>query len=198
MKPHTFLFVGRSGCGKGTQKALLTSYLSQEDPTRRQFLLSTGDAFRELMERDSLTGRTVKEYLDHGRLMPVFLAVWIWSGAFIENIRGDEHIFIDGAPRLLPEAEAFDSAFKFYGREMPHVILVNVSKDAARERLMKRGRSDDDAEAIERRLDWYDTLTRPALDFFKDNLDYHFIEVDGEQPVEAVHEDILSRLKLTR
>jgi thymidylate kinase len=31
----------------------------------------------------------------------------------------------------------------------------------------------------------------PAINFFKNNGDYNFIEINGEQSVDAVHEEII-------
>ena len=55
---------------------------------------------------------------------------------------------------------------------------------------------DDTEEEIKKRLEWYETDVVPAINFYRDNPKYHFLEVDGERAVEEINEEILSRLKL--
>lgn len=62
------------------------------------------------------------------------------------------------------------------------------------DRLKGRGRFDDNNEDIEARLKWYETDVMPAINFYRDNPKYNFLEIDGEQTIEKVHQDILSKL----
>jgi len=193
---HTFIFSGRSGCGKGTQRKLLYEYFSKQYPNEKIFQYYTGDGFRKLLEGDGYTNELVREVMEVGGLQPNFLAVYLWSTAFTENLEGDEHIITDGFPRALVEAQSLDSAMKFYKRHKPHFIVINVSKEESHKRLLARKRDDDTEDSIKRRVNWYDTQVLPAVNFYRDNPDYNFIEVDGEQPIEDVHAEIISKLKL--
>ena len=47
VKQQSFIFMGRSGCGKGTQAKLLMEYLKKIDPARDIFYLETGAGVRE-------------------------------------------------------------------------------------------------------------------------------------------------------
>ena len=62
------------------------------------------------------------------------------------------------------------------------------------ERLLGRGRIDDNHDDIKTRLGWYETDVVPAIDFYKNNPKYNFIEINGEQTIEKVHQDILGKL----
>ena len=193
-RPYTFIFAGRSGCGKGTQLKLLKKYLSEVDTNRPQFDFATGDGFRRLFESQTLTGNLAKEITHQGKLQPLFLTVWLWANEFVNNLTPEQHLFIDGYPRVIAESEALDSALKFYGREKPIVINFTVSRESSKARMLSRGRSDDTPEVIEERLNWYDEKVTPAIDFFRDNPNYIFLDIDGEQSIETIHADIINRL----
>jgi adenylate kinase family enzyme len=52
---------------------------------------------------------------------------------------------------------------------------------------------DKTIEKIDKRLNWFDQDTWPAIEYFKTNPLYRFIEVNGEQSIEEVHADIANR-----
>lgn len=189
----TFLFMGRSGCGKGTQAKLLIDHLKSKSETP-VFYLGTGPMFRELITEDSLSGKLAKKIYDEGGLQPEFMAVWAWSHLMVENLRGDEHLILDGMPRRFHEAPILDSALKFYQREKPFFININVSNQWSKEKMLKRGRVDDTDAEIKKRLDWFDTEVIPAIDYFRQNSTYKFIEVDGERSIEEIHKDLIKNI----
>ena len=196
MQPQTFIFFGPSGSGKGTQAKLLREELEKRDPGKKILHIETGEKLRELAEKDSYTGRKVKEILEEGTLAPVFLPIWIWTEILMENVSGDEHIFMDGISRRLEEANVLDSAIKFYKRENPTDVSIEVSDKWAKDRLLRRGRSDDNEEEIERRLDFYHKDVIPVIEYFKNNPYYRFIPIDGEHTIEEVHQDLMKRIGL--
>ena len=73
------------------------------------------------------------------------------------------------------------------------VFLIDISREEACKRLIARGRSDDHEEAINERLDWFDEIVMPAITFF--NKKGLLIEINGEQEIQKIHEDIMSKLK---
>ncbi|MDD4989545.1 MAG: nucleoside monophosphate kinase [Candidatus Pacebacteria bacterium] len=195
MTPRTFIMIGRSGCGKGTQADLLLAYL-KEKTGMEGYHLETGKKFREFIKTEGYTADLAREIINTGRLQPEFLAIWNWTSSVIENLKPDMNLVIDGAPRKLFEAEVLNLALEFYKRENPVVLFLNVSENWARERLMARQRGDDKLEGINRRLAWYETEVLPVVEFFKKKKSYGFLEINGEQSIEKVQADILSGLKL--
>lgn len=194
-KPETFIFVGPSGCGKGTQAELLIKYLKENDSQRRTFYLESGEKIRNFMASESYSSKLSRELYEKGMLQPEFLAVWVWSDILIENIKGGEHLVVDGTPRKLREAKAFDTAIRFYKREGAHVIFINVSHDWSRIRLEERGRADDKMKGdIERRLDWYEKEVTPTIEYLKTDPNYKFYEINGEQSIENVQKEIISKI----
>jgi adenylate kinase family enzyme len=196
MKPRTIILYGRSGSGKTTQLELLRDSFAQKDPERSLFYIQTGNEFRTFIEGDSYTSKLAKEIAETGGLQPEFLPIWIWTGILVEKMTGNEHFFCDGLVRRYPEALVFDGALQFYRRERPDVVNINVSQEWATERLRERGRHDDTAAGISKRLDWFDTETKPAIEYFRGNAYYNFIDINGEQSIEDVGKDIAAALKL--
>ena len=74
-------------------------------------------------------------------------------------------------------------------------MYLNVSQEWSRKHLLSRGREDDiDIAMIQKRLDWYQKDVIPAVDFFKDNDGYNFLQINGEQPIEKVHRDLINEI----
>jgi adenylate kinase family enzyme len=193
---HTFIFAGRSGSGKGTQVILLQEYIKKLYPDDVIYCYYSGDGFRNLINGDTYTSQRARDIMESGKLHPNFLAVWLWGSHFVQNLKGGEHMFLDGCPRAYVEAEAMDSAMKFYNRDKPRVIVIDVSRETSRQRLIDRKREYDTLESIDRRLDWYDTEVLPVIAYYENNPDYTLLKINGEQPIDKVHTDIINSLNL--
>jgi len=196
MDRKTLIFIGRSGCGKGTQGAILKEYIEKNDKEDRDvFYLETGAEFREFIKEDGFTNELSRKVYENGDRQPDFLAVHIWAHLFIKNLSGDKHIFIDGTPRSLDEAKVLDTAIKFYDRKNTTVIYLNVSEQLSTDRMHGRGRVDDKSnEIIKKRFDWFEKDVVPAIEYYRDNPDYNFIEIDGERTMEEVSQDIINSI----
>ncbi|MCC2631239.1 MAG: adk, adenylate kinase, adenylate kinase [Candidatus Paceibacter sp.] len=193
MTPYTFLFFGKSGSGKGTQAKLLAEYLKKKDPERQVEYIETGAKLREFSDEVGLTAQLTKKVMTEGGLLPSFVPIWIWTNYFVRYLDGSEHLILDGLSRRSYEAPVLDDALKFFNREKPFVIILNVSDHLAREHLLSRGRSDDNKLDIDSRLDWFKTNVDPTIDYFKKNSYYTVLEIDGEQSIKEVHQEILKR-----
>lgn len=195
MKEQTYIFLGRSGCGKGTQAELLKKHLAEKSPNIPCMHLEVGAKFREFISQDSYTSSLSKDINSAGGLQPEFLAVWAWGSLMIENMKPNEHLIIDGTPRKLHEAQVLDKALQFYGRKDIHVIFLDVSRDWSRTRMLARHRGDDNVLDIESRLNWYETDVVQAVAHFRKNRHAHFHEINGMQSVEKVHADIVAEIE---
>jgi len=195
MDLKTFIFIGRSGCGKGTQVKLLMERLKESKEDEKIFYLQTGQHFRDFIKGEGLANKLADEIMDIGGRQPDFLAVWIWSNAFLKNVKNAEHLIIDGTPRSLNEARILDTAMKFYKREKPIIVYIDVTREWSEERLLARGRADDlEIEDIRKRLDWFEDDVLPAVSFYRENPDYDFIYVNGEQTIEEVNKEIMKKV----
>jgi len=174
---------------------MLMDYLKKSDPKRGIVYLHTGKQFREFITGETYTQKISKELYERGGLFPEFLAINMWSDFFVKEVKPDSHVIIDGSPRKINEATIFDTAGKFYGWEKPHILLLNVSREWATERLLSRGRKQDDsASSIQSRQDWYDSDVSKVVAFYRESPDCQFHEINGEQTIEKVHEEILRKI----
>lgn len=193
MQPQTYIFYGRSGSGKGTQAELLIKKL--EASQDRVVYIETGARLREFIKEVGLTQELTSQVMNAGGLLPSFLPIWIWTHTFVRNLNGKEHLILDGLARRAYEAPILHEALKFYNRSNPVVVVINVSRAWSKERLLARGRVDDKGIDIEKRLDWYESNVLPTIDFYRNNDYYTVLDIDGEQPIEKVHADIMQALK---
>ncbi len=199
MEPQTYIFIGMSGSGKGTQVKLLREYLQKKDPNRTQFYFQSGDYFREFVKGETYAAKVAKRAMEEGERQPDFLVMSIWSDIFIHQLTGDEHLIIDGSPRSVNEANNLDIALKFFQRHDPVVVYLNVSTQWAErhmlERAKKEHREDDlNIDRIKKRIAWFGRDVQPAIDQYRRDRDYEFIEIDGERTVEEVHRSIINNL----
>ncbi len=196
-KPLTFLFFGRSGCGKGTQAKLLQEYLEKKDRESNVLYVYVGDKMRELSGRDSLTAKLANEILLAGEKEPDFLAIWAWSDELVEKLKQNTHLIIDGSPRTLLEAKILDEAFEFYERKNIKPILINVSSEEVMARMLDRKREDDTEEQIKNRLAYYEKYVAPAVEYYRNESKNKLIIVDGNpHDVNLIHVNILKALNL--
>ena len=196
MKKQVYVFIGQSGAGKGTQANLLQEKIKSLDPDAKTFRLETGKAFRELISKDNYIARLTKKMIENGELPPSFLGINAWSNVLIENYTGEQHVIIDGTPRIRDEVPELVSAFEFLDWH-PHIIEINVSDEWSYERLKARGRDDDKEDSdIWGRIQWFHESVVPAIELLKESPRVLYHRVSGEQTIEAVHKDICILLGL--
>lgn len=180
------IIIGIQGSGKSTQGNLLSDKLHIP-------YLSTGHIFRELAKERSKLGRYVKELLHSGVLIPDRHTLKIVT-EYLQQPAYEKGYILDGFPRTLKQAEAFDE-------KIDEVIYLKVSDKEALWRLSYREedekeeeRDDDTLAAVRHRIEQFHKFTLPVLDFYhKKRL---LIEVDGEQSVEKIHKEIMSKLRV--
>jgi adenylate kinase len=190
--PASFIFLGRSGAGKGTQVKLLEEHLkvAPEWSSLPLFRVTTGDKFRDLVMKDTYTSRLCKEVNDAGGLQPHFLAVVLWGQLLIDNLTGPTHLITDGSPRSVDEAEMFNWAVKLYKCDNRIVIHLDTPEEECRQRLLARGRVDDKDSSIARRMEWFTNDVEPVIEFYKQHTDYKLVHINGSGTMEEVHDRI--------
>lgn len=188
-----FIFIGRSGCGKGTQAQLLKESLESEG-YNDVLHVTTGGTFREMMQRPEYIPTLSKEIDSRGGLMPEFLAVWNWSNIFVDKLKSNTSVILDGAPRRIHEANILSAAINYLQYKSPIVVHINVGETLAKDRLLARGRADDTESAIQSRMDWFALDVQPVLDYYKASPDFKYIEVNGEDSIENIHTALMEKL----
>ena len=81
--PSTFIFIGRSGCGKGTHVDLFLKEFKELKPDESFCYIESGKKFRDFIEGTTYSSELSKKIMEEGKLQPEFLAVWVW--------RSEEH-----------------------------------------------------------------------------------------------------------
>lgn len=195
MNTQTFVFFGIIGSGKGTQVKLLMDSLKAKDE-KNCLYAGTGEEFRKLINSNTYTSERVKDSMVRGELQPDFLTTSLFTNILVSSLNKEEHLFADGYPRTVVQAENFDSMMKFFDRKDVKIIYIEISKDEAMKRNLARGRADDTKEGIEKRFDEYLNNVLPAMNFFEGKENYKIYKINGEQQIEKVHEDILKALEL--
>lgn len=193
MKEYTIIFIGKSGCGKGTQIQKLTEAFNQKGEYSIESL-EAGKNLRDFISAQTYTSQLAQSNNAQGKLQPVFLAIWAWVNKMIETYTGQNIIFVDGAPRKLSEAIILDEMFDFYDRKNRFLVHIDVSDEWTRKRLLERGRGDDLEESITRRLNWFNTNSPDIISFFDNKEAYKVITINGEQDIESVHKEIITQL----
>jgi adenylate kinase family enzyme len=189
-KPYTFLLIGRSGSGKGTQASLLTEYL-QKHTDFQSISIVTGDHVRSFLKTDSHTKDLAVKVNEQGNLQPVFLPIWMWSSQIISEYTGKEHLILDGAGRRMAELLVLESMLDFYDRRCI-VIHLDLPREESLERMVSRDRSDDKRGQINQRLDWFDRDVSSVLDYTKAARLFDYVWIDGSPDIETIHAAIIS------
>lgn len=194
MEPTTVLFFGPSGAGKGTQVQMLMDALKARE-NREIVYIEMGALLREQVAGGGYTASLTNDVISTGGLMPGFMPIYLMTKRLVEKFTGVEHIIADAVVRRTSQAEAFDEAMKFYGRDNYHVVVMELSEESTLKRLLARGRNDDTEEAIKRRLAWYQADVLPSLKVLE-NRGAHIHHIDGEPDVDTIHKSILAALEL--
>lgn len=189
MKYTTFILLGKPGSGKGTQAKLLGEKTGFE-------VISSGARFREIASHDTILGHKVADMIDNGHLMPHWFASYIFLDKIL-HLENKGGIIFDGTARKKPEAELFDDVMVWLDRPYK-AIYINVSDDEVMKRIIKRRETEDrhddyNDEIIRTRLKEYYEDALPAIEIFKER--GNFIEINGEQEVEKIHEEIMSKIE---
>lgn len=190
---NAYIFFGKSGSGKGTQAQLLIKRL--EDQNNKVLYIETGAHLREFSQGPSYIAGLVKQTMVTGDLLPEFVAENTWANFLINNYTGSEILVLDGVARRLNEAEVLENALMYIGIKNIYVIFIKTSDEWSTDRLLGRGRFDDDTNEIKKRLDWFNVNTLPSIEYFKQSQNNKFIEINGEQVIENVHNDIVNALE---
>ena len=219
MAELNLVLLGPPGSGKGTQGERLNEDL-------RLPYYATGDILRAAVRDETELGRTAKEYMDRGDLVPDEVIVGVIA-ARIDSSEARDGFILDGFPRTTPQAEALDAKLGELGRAVTAVLLIDVSDDEVVRRLGGRRtctehghvfhvefeppqqegvcdidgselvvRDDDKPEVIRKRLETYHEKTEPLVSYY----DHRSVlrRIEGEAPPDEVAEKVRRTLATLR
>ena len=178
------ILFGPPGAGKGTQSKYLVKKLDA-------FQISTGDLLREEIKKNSNIGKAITNDMNSGKFISDDIV-----NKLIENLVSDPQkknkLIFDGYPRSLSQAKHLDLLLDKSNQKIDHIFFLNVNKDTIVERIEKRkvleNRSDDNTDTILKRYDTYMETTRPVLDFYSKNPNFH--EINGTQEIDQITREI--------
>ncbi len=204
-------FLGPPGSGKGTQAKMLAEKLGLAH-------ISLGDVLREEVRAGSVIGQKAKAFLDAGKLVPDELTIEL-TGQRLSRPDASAGIIVDGFPRSLVQAEAFDKMT--VELKLPvKVIYFELGEDQIVERLSGRRscgacgavyhvkfkapkregvcdlcggglyqRSDDQEAAIRTRFEVYEKQTKPLIDRYRAS--GKLVKIDAAGSINEVFKKLL-------
>ncbi len=127
---YNLLMLGAQGSGKGTQSERLSAKLGI--PT-----ISVGHLFREEIDKNTGLGREIVAYIEKGDRVPDMMVNQLMSGRLAEEDTANG-IILDGYPRTFDQKDTLDKIFAEHGRQLTHVIYLNVPDAISLDRLSGR------------------------------------------------------------
>ena len=174
------ILFGPPGAGKGTQAKHLVKKLNN-------FQISTGDILREEIKKDSDVGKKIIDVMNEGRFVSDDIVNELLEKQVFDPIKKNKLIF-DGYPRSINQAINLDLLLNSSNQKIDFVFFLNVNKETIIKRIQKRKiiekRSDDELDTILKRYDTYMETTKPVLDFYSKNSNFH--EIDGSDEIEQI------------
>ncbi len=200
------IFIGPQGSGKGTQAKIISEELKIPH-------ISTGDLFRAI---EGKLKEEVDSYVNKGTLVPDELTVKILKER-ISKPDCKEGFILDGFPRNLNQAKLLEKITKIdkvieiditddlsierissrISCKKCGIIYNTITNPPRRKDICDRcggelyRRSDDNPDAIKKRLQIYHKETKPILEMYKDRL----VKIDGDQEIDKISMDILDSLR---
>ena len=174
------VFLGPPGSGKGTQASQLAKRLGVP-------AISTGEILREAVRKKTALGQKAQAVMERGELVSDDLIVAMIGERLAEaDARGG--FILDGFPRTLAQARAFETILSGNGDALSAVLNFSVPEAELTERMLGRaraeGRADDRPETIRERLRVYREKTEPLVGFYRDR--DLLAEIDGVGSVSEV------------
>ncbi|XP_053739587.1 UMP-CMP kinase [Synchiropus splendidus] len=165
--PQVVFVLGGPGAGKGTQCAKIVENYSYTH-------LSAGDLLREERARSgSKDGQLIANYIKEGKIVPVEITIRLLKKAMEETMQMDKSKFrflIDGFPRNEDNLQGWNSVMKD-SADVKFVLFFDCSSDICVQRCLERGkvsgRTDDNKESLEKRIQTYLQSTRPIIELYE-------------------------------
>ncbi len=210
------LLVGAVGAGKGTQAAALSQELGLPH-------LASGNLFRAAVAAGSELGEAAREYMERGELVPDQITIRMFMEE-LGQPRAARGAILDGFPRTVTQAQALDRTLAAQDERVGRVIFIEVPNEELISRVAGRwvcptcgtpyhersdpprtaGRCDRDGTDLVQRDDDRPEVVRarlaqqvpPMLEVVAHYEAAGVVErIDGSQPIEAVTDDILARVR---
>lgn len=183
------ILLGAPGAGKGTQAKMISKHFQIPH-------ISTGDLFRDHINKGTEIGLQAKSYLDNGKLVPDELTLYLVNERLSKEDCSSGYL-LDGFPRNLYQAKIFNYFLNSKGNSIDKVVLIDIPKHEIIERISGRRfctkcgssyhikfnpskladkceacggtliqRTDDNEEVVLDRLTTYYKTIKPIVDYY--------------------------------
>lgn len=178
------IIFGAPGSGKGTQSQKLTEKYGLEH-------VSTGDMLRAEIEAGTEFGKIADSYISNGNLIPDEVMISKLND-LMEKRNGVKGFILDGFPRTIAQGKALDVMMDEHDEKVTIVVSLEVEEEELINRILKRGeisgRSDDNRETVEKRLNVYREQTEPLKNFYMEQ--GKLVRVPGMGSVDEIFDSI--------
>ncbi|MDY3899870.1 MAG: adenylate kinase [Bacilli bacterium] len=210
------ILMGAPGSGKGSYAAVLKEHY-------RVPHISTGEIFRDAIEKKTPMGLIAKTYIDKGNLVPDDITNEIVKER-LKQKDCENGFLLDGYPRTIAQAESLTKILDELGITLDAAVNLEVDDDLIVRRIVNRRscpkcgkgynlityppkkegicdvcntplftRKDDNKETVTSRLDVYNKQTRPLVDYY-DKLG-KLVSIDSNGTIEDTVKDIIKTLE---
>ncbi|HEV3153651.1 MAG TPA: adenylate kinase [Candidatus Baltobacteraceae bacterium] len=207
------IFLGPPGAGKGTQAQILQQRFGAKQ-------VSTGDILRENRAKGTQLGKLAESYMNSGALVPDEVIIKMIE-AELDTL--SDGFIMDGFPRTVAQAEAFDCLLQSKNMNLDAVVLFEADRQTLLTRLTGRwtnprtGRTynavtnpprvagiddEDGGPLVQRDDDKLETVTK-RLDVYENQtaplVEYYrrsgkLVRVNALAPVADVTKEIVSKI----
>ncbi len=174
------ILLGVPGSGKSTQAELLVE-------RGKLRWLSMGEVFRQKATPKQ------REQMLQGRLINSAEATQLLDEE-LKDLGDSPQLVLDGFPRYNDQAEWLLEQNRKGNLKVTAVVYLYVDKEIVKERMLLRGRMDDNVDTISKRFDEFEQTSLPAIGVLKAG-GIQVIEIDANQTPEKIHTDILKELQ---
>src|SRR5579872_4011263 len=122
------IFLGPPGAGKGTQAQILQQRFGAKQ-------VSTGDILRENRAKGTQLGKLAESYMNSGALVPDEVIIKMIE-AELDTL--SDGFIMDGFPRTVAQAEAFDCLLQSKNMNLDAVVLFEADRQTLLTRLTGR------------------------------------------------------------
>ena len=184
------ILFGPPGAGKGTQAKYLARKLNG-------YQISTGDILREEIKKDTDIGKKIINNMNEGKFVSDEIVNNLLKNHVFDPNKKEKLIF-DGYPRSLSQAKNLDLLLNSSNQKIDYIFFLSVNKETIVDRIKKRKilekRTDDDVNTILKRYDTYNETTRPVLDYYSKNPNFH--EIEGSMEIDQITKKIVDFLNV--
>lgn len=126
----SIILIAAPAAGKGTEAAKLEEQFHIPH-------ISTGDLLRDEVHKNTEYASIIEEHLKKGEFVSFEIVLKILKNRILQADCANGYI-LDGFPRDLVQAKAYDEILKEINKDLGYVIILDVDKEIAKSRISGR------------------------------------------------------------